>query len=215
MGDKWLQHRSSKLRVPSITYDSVHCLTSWTSQILALKTYPKLYRRANRDQNVRNFAGKTRGRTASAAVEKHRVKVSENMGVEFKRGGGKSIKTVNLIAEEEEDSKFVPVRRDLSRTIFKSKTNGCRAPTQTFSPRRLSQSRLQDLPLILLFQCSPHRLSSLSSRLTCKLLWHSEADPPRPSGHLTTGSLWSLPIIQGSVSGMLFSRRRTNSPCCV
>lgn len=119
---------------------------------------------------------------------------------------GKSIKTVNLIAEEEEDSKFVPVRRDLSRTIFKSKTNGCRAPTQTFSPRRLSQSRLQDLPLILLFQCSPHRLSSLSSRLTCKLLWHSEADPPRPSGHLTTAHsdhflLFRVPFPECSFQG--------------
>lgn len=156
MGDKWLQHRSSKLRVPSITYDSVHCLTSWTSQILALKTYPKLYRRANRDQNVRNFAGKTRGRTASAAVEKHRVKVSENMGAEFKRGGG--VKASRL-------STSLPRRRRIPSLSLSEET----FPGQSLNPKRTA-AELQPRP-------SPHgACHRAGSRI---YLWYSYFSVPR------------------------------------
>lgn len=48
-----------------------------------------------------------------------------------------------------------------------------------------------------------------------KLPWHSEADPPRPSRHLPTGSLESLPVTQGFVSGMLFSREKDQQPRAV
>lgn len=153
-----------------------------------------------------------------------RVSLSRNTGWRYRKTlvlslKGEGVKASRLSTSLPRRRRRIPSLSLLEETF----------PGQSLNPKRMAaelqprpsphgachRGRLQDLPLILLFQCSPHRLSSLSSRLTCKLLWHSEADPPRPSGHLTTGSLWSLPIIQGSVSGMPFSRRRTNSPCCL
>lgn len=56
----------------------------------------------------------------------------------LKGGGGGSVKTVNLLPRGE-DPTFVPVRRNLARTILKSKASGRRAPAQTaLSPPRRS-----------------------------------------------------------------------------
>lgn len=135
------------------------------------------------------------------------------MGAEFKRRGGGSIKTVSLIPEKYE-LKFVPVRSLFPEQPLNPKTNGLRAPTQTalFPPRLAHGPAPGFTSDILISMFTAQVLHSLRSRLTCKRLWHSNANPPKPSGHLAQSNhflLLRVSFPECSYEGPI------NTLCCV